>query len=59
MPGTEEVLINGGLYHAACLDGTLREAELREQRKGLYRGEGGASLGTGSERPRPLGLAES
>lgn len=34
------------------LPGTLREAELGEQRKGLYRG-GGASLGTGSESPRP------
>lgn len=41
MPGTEEVLVNGGLYHDSCLDGTLREAVLREQRKGLYRGEWG------------------
>ena len=43
-PGTEEVLINAGLYHDSCLDGTLREVELREQRKRVCRGERGGSL---------------
>lgn len=61
MPGTEEVLINGGLYHSSCLDGTLREAELREQRKRLYRGEWGREppWGRAVRVLAPLGLAES
>lgn len=46
MPGTEEVLFNGGLYHDSCLNGILRGAELREQRKRLSRG------GRGREPPQ-------
>lgn len=56
MPGAEEVPINGGLYHDSGLEGTLREAELREQREDCTEvNGGGARAGDG---PRPPGPAE-
>lgn len=45
MPGVEEVPINGGLYYDSGLDGTLREVELRQQRKDCAEVNGGGGLG--------------
>lgn len=61
MPGTEEVLFNGGLYHDSCSDETRRGAELREQRKRLSGGGHGGReppRTDGSESPRPSGSTE-
>lgn len=60
-PGSEEVLLNGGLYRDSRLDGTLRGAELGNRGSDCARGERGRGppWGRAVRVLAPLGLAES